>query len=172
MSVKYSIKTWNELNDAIAGLGDLATLDTVSTSLITGTTTNDDAAAGRLGEYLTESATGVSLTSGSNIDVVSKVFGPGDYDVQGALRVIPAGSNATTALVGWIGTTATTIAASGQRFLLQLPFGTGSTQDMFTPIVRIKVEVGTTQTVYLGCRADWTTSTMTADGQIRYRRAR
>lgn len=137
-----------------------------------GTATNDAAAAGEEGEYSTNSASAVSLSTGTNADVTSVSLTAGDWDVAGFMQFNPAGTTVLSAIQCAINTTSATFpSVPGEgRFLLQGPLGTGLSQYVNTGVKRISIS--STTTVYLVGLANFTTSTCTAHGFIRARRVR
>lgn len=142
------------------------------TAGIVGTTTNNNANAGSFGEYVTNSASGVSLTTATTANITSVSLTAGDWDVSGAVTYSPAGSTTVSALTTGISTTSATLPSNntGGYNLLALSFTTGATQVHGTQDVRISI-AGTT-TVYLVAQAQFGVSTMTANGFIRARRVR
>jgi len=143
-----------------------------STAGIVGTTTNDGANAGSVGEYATNSASGVSMTSGTPATVTSVSLTAGDWDVSGAITYSPAASTTVSSIATGISTVAATLPANntGAYNLLVLTFATGSAQVHGTQVVR--VSVASTTTVYLVGSVTFGVSTLTANGFIRARRVR
>lgn len=146
-------------------------------SQVAGTSTNDDAGSGILGQY-TESviaqASATSLTTGTPKNITSISLGAGDWDVSGVVAFLPAATTSVTVYIAAINTTSATlpVAAAGGRAqhssAAQVP---GGAQDVLgIPTVRLSLS-GTT-TVYLVGQANFTVSTMTAYGGIRARRMR
>lgn len=166
----------NAYNSQILTLSDAGNLSVTgsiapsSTAGIVGTATNDNASAGSVGEYQTNSITGTSLTSGTNVNAISISLTAGDWDVQGVAVFNPQASTTVQYFSAGISTTSVTYGAIGSRALLQAAFATGGQGMMTTPTVRISLS--TTTTVYLVASASFGVSTMTVDGFIRARRVR
>ena len=81
-----------------------ASSGTIKSSMVTGTATNDNSPAGRIGEYVSASNTsGTSFTNNQYVDLANITLTPGDWDVS--LNVFVQASGATiTALEIGIGT--------------------------------------------------------------------
>ena len=143
------------------------------TNGIIGTTTNNNANAGSVGEIITNAATGVSLSSGSASNLVTISLTAGDWDVSGVATLIPAGTTTTLDIqtIG-ISTTSLTFAAAntGATVTFQGASNAGRTQVAGTPTVRISL--ASTTTVFLLISPIFAVSTATANGFIRARRVR
>lgn len=140
-----------------------------------GTTTNDNATAGHIGEYIESvvaSGSAVSLTTGTAKTVTSISLTPGDWDVSGVVSLLPAASTSVTRRSASISLTADTLGANGAQTIQPVAaVVTGATSfSLPTPTVRVSIAV--TTIVYLIGFADFTVSTMAAFGAIRARRMR
>jgi hypothetical protein len=139
---------------------------------ITGTTTNDNAAAGYIGEVITSNiavGSAVSLSTGVSKDVTSISLTAGDWDVYGWVALNPAGSTTTQTFGCGISTTSATL-GTGQTKLNSLSVGAGSTTQL--PCATQRLSLSGTTTVYLVGLAGFAASTMSAYGYITARRAR
>lgn len=138
---------------------------------IPGTTTNDSAASGKVGEFITSNATAVSLSNGANANITTISLTAGDWDVHGVVRFAPSGATFTACTSGISSTSATfpSLANGGQSALAGTLPGSSS-QELATPVYRLSLS-GTT-TVYLIGEADFSAGTITADGFISARRVR
>jgi hypothetical protein len=161
---------WQVLNAATAA-AFRAAIDAFSN---TGTTTNDDAAAGKIGEYLTASSSGTALSNGVGANIASVSLTAGDWDVQGRATYTTTATTTVSRLSQGISTVSGTVGTEASAF--RLPSGTtlntpagGSLIDI-TPVTRISL--ASTTTVYLVSNCSFGTSTMSADGSIRARRVR
>lgn len=144
---------------------------TITPTAIVGVTTNSNAATGQVGEYVSNSATGVSLTSGTNANITSISLTAGDWDVTGTVTFVPANTTAPTLMECGISTTSATLAGLGTVNFLNLSFPTnGSSQGFVAP--RQRISIAATTTVYLVAVSTFTVSTMTANGFISARRMR
>ena len=142
-----------------------------STAGIVGTTTNDNASAGSVGEYPTATnLTGVSLTSGAASNGASISLTAGDWEVSGMCQFIPAGTTTISSIIVGVNTTSATLPGAPNETAIQGTLTTGAQQLINTWPARISL-AGTT-TVYTVCQAGFGTSTMTVNGYIRARRPR
>jgi hypothetical protein len=141
---------------------------------VQGTATNDNAAAGYIGEYISSVVaigSAIALATNTAATITSISLSPGDWDVFGDIDFHPAATTASTYYIGGIslinatlGTTETTVAS---------PFAiatTGVDASQTIPVIRISVAVQTT--VYLVTTAGFTVSTMIAYGSLKARRMR
>lgn len=142
---------------------------------ILGTTTNDNAPAGYVGEYVsaTVAAGTVALTTATTANIASISLTPGDWDVSGVVVFTTAATTSVTQAIAGIATTSATLGADGtyQRET-SAAFVPGAIEwmDMAAPVVRLSLAAATT--VYLVGQSTFTVSTQTAGGVIRARRVR
>lgn len=143
---------------------------------IPGTTTNDNAAAGMIGEYVSSTVlagASVSVTSNTATDITSISLTPGDWDAWGYVESNPNASTVLTVFQGWISTVSAALPTrpnNGSMVLQQATYTTGANQGF--PVGLIRLSLNTTSTVYLSCRLAFSASTMTAFGFIGARRVR
>jgi hypothetical protein len=122
-----------------------------STSGIIGTTTNNNAAAGSVGEVITSGAVGpVALTTGVTRDVTSISLTAGDWDVYGAVWYSPTGN--PTLYLGGSSLVSATQPGLDAMFVLQ-GFITANTQSI--PIPGVRYSVASTTTVYVIAQANF-----------------
>lgn len=151
----------------------LGTSPTITTPNIVGTSTNDNAAAGSVGELLTNQAAspGSGITTGNTTNVVQLSLTAGDWDVQGVAGFVAAAGTSITYYLSGISTVSATIGAQDtfqeKNQSADVPGG-GFTQ--LTPTVRISLAA--TTTIYLIAYTIFSVSTMTAYGNLRARRVR
>lgn len=166
---------------SITGTGSLVfgTSPTITTANLVGTGTNNNAAAGSVGEIITGAAStpGTSLTTGTAANVTSISLTAGDWDVNGI--VVFTGGNTTnvTFLNYAINTTSATLPTSGTTMRGQDSFGSAGkvpfvVGDVSYSITASRLSLNATTTVYLVASGGFTVSTMSAYGQIRARRIR
>jgi hypothetical protein len=143
-----------------------------TTDGIVGTTTNDNAATGNVGEIISSSITSGSATSLSNgvaKNVTSISISAGDWDVYG--NVFFTASIGGTSYTAWISsTTATQPDLSLVSSVQGVSAGALSSAGIVVPFVRVSVASSTTY--FLSALSDFTTGTVTACGNIFARRAR
>jgi hypothetical protein len=160
--------------------GDLsdATYCNSTVGQLAGTTTNNNASSGNIGEYISSviaSGSAVSLTTNTNANVTSISLTAGDWDVSGFVAFV-GGSTTTVAFVtGSISLTSGTIDTSADR--QDSIFYNSAT--IFTTLIAANTITGPsrfslsgTTTVFLIARAGFGTSTCSAYGTIRARRVR
>lgn len=147
-----------------------STITPSQTAGIVGTTTNNNANAGSVGEYATNTTTATSLTSFTPANATSVSLTAGDWDVSGLVKFNPAGGTTTSLVIASINTVSATRGAIGTEQVIWAAAPAGSGQMLATPTVRISV--ASTTTVYLIATAQFSVSTMTADGFISARRVR
>lgn len=147
------------------------------TSLIPGTTTNNSATAGNIGEYIiTEVGSGaaVSLSTGVAADIATLSLTAGDWEVSGNVVYVPAATTSYTLAYHSISaTSATQDGGTANGFHLHR-------RAAFVPVAffsignvgPVRKSLSGTTTVYLVAQATFTVSTMAAYGCIRARRVR
>jgi hypothetical protein len=147
-----------------------------SAGQIVGTSTNDNAAAGNVGEFISSTVTAgaaVSLTTGTPANVTSISLTAGDWDVFGNVSFTVNGATTMNAVVGWISTTSAalpTFPNDGSLFLLNVTIVTGNGPTI--PVGAKRISVAGTTTVYLSAQLNFAVSTAAAYGFIGARRAR
>lgn len=162
----------------ILGAASATSIAFTSTSGIIGTTTNNNAAAGSVGEViesLIPSGTPVSLSTGTAANVTSVSLTAGDWDVWGSVVFAPGGATTYTAFAGCIGTTSASFSGAipGPYFSLTFPnttFSAGNSQAF--PVGQKRFSLASTTTIYLVVQANFAVSTLGAYGDIVARRAR
>ena len=152
-----------------------STITPSSTAGIVGTTTNDNANSGSVGEYLTAGTATTSATTSVALNATSISLTAGDWDVSGQVLFSPAGSTVTNLVVAGISTTSGAFQAlpSGGFNNEQViaPFNSAGVANIVAaPITR--VSIASTTTVFLVAQANFTVSTLTVSGFIRARRVR
>lgn len=148
----------------------------VSAKPLTGTITNDSAAAGQIGEIIESTvlvASNVSLTTGVAADVTTITLTAGDWDVWGCVNYNLNASTTMSAVAASINTTSATLATppnGGAGAGLSLTFTTGAAQSL--PVGMRRLSLATSTTVYLVARATFAVNTCAAYGYIGARRVR
>jgi hypothetical protein len=145
------------------------------TAGIVGTTTNNNANVGAVGEYVSSlvvNASAVPLTSNVTANVTSISLTAGDWDVRGDVSVVPTPTTSVTLFSGAINTVSATLpsAGFGPRFNLPIAFTTGAGMNM--SLASFRISVAATTTVYLVASIVFTVSTCAAFGYIGARRIR
>lgn len=154
------------------------------TAGIVGTTTNNNANAGAVGEFIcalvtnggsptgcaTNTSTPVSLTTNTPANVTSVSLSAGDWQCYGVAMFFPAGTTITVQTTAALSTTSATLPGNSQTANSNPPGTAGLGVQFVVPTVRVLAS-GTT-TVYLVSNSVFNTSTETAGGRIDCRRAR
>lgn len=148
-------------------------LPSISGAELVGTTTNDNAAAGNVGEFITNSAadSSVSMTSTIPITITSVNLTAGDWDIWGTVRFVPAGSTTVSEVLQGMNTT-TNVFPTGflDYTALQIPSAAGKALVMPTPTIRASLAGPTTY--YLIAQSTFAVSTLAAGGVLNARRRR
>jgi len=148
-----------------------------STSGIIGTTTNDDAAAGSVGqevESIIPFASAISLTTNTPANVTSISLTAGDWDVWGNVGF--NGNAATTFSTGegWVSSTSATV--PDLSLFSNRPYGTPTTifttDNVCFTVPQRRFKLSGTTTIYLGVFAVFAVNTCSAYGAIYARRRR
>jgi len=147
---------------------------TTNSSQIIGTVTNDNAGAGKVGEYIESvvlsGAAVPFVTTNVAINITSISLTAGDWDVS-ANAIIDVGTIATQA-VAWVSSTSATIPTlpNGGIVLINVAFGASGIYAPATGTVRFSLAA--TTTVYLSARLSFTGTAGDAYGTLRARRVR
>lgn len=175
--------------DVTAGLATLGaagwavTPNTVfNTPGLVGTSTNNNAAAGQVGEVVASSiASGaaVALTTGVTANVTSISLTAGDWDVTAQVDHLLGATTSITQLNAGISLATGTLAAqAGGSGLGTDPTSTESfaamipTANISQAVGPVRISLSVTTTVYLVAQDAFTVSTASAFGTIRARRER
>lgn len=149
---------------------------------IVGTTTNDDAPTGQVGEYLSAStvfSSPVALTSGAYSNVASLTLSAGDWDVSGVMGYVFGATTSLTQLRFGLTTTSAGAPVDTGGGGVQ---GGGLCGDIYAafvpnagirkalPPVRVKLAASTT--IYFVAQAVFTVSTCSAFAELHARRVR
>jgi hypothetical protein len=152
------------------------TVGPVAASNVVGTATNDNAAAGNIGEYISSNiTTPVSITTGTALNLTTISLTAGDWDVTGAVCFTPAGGTVVTRTFVAISTTSLDLTQSNLATCSfsnhQITYAAGTLNPTEIP-APLRLSLSTTTTVYLVLYCSFTTSTCTAIGILRARRMR
>ncbi len=141
-----------------------------------GTTTNDAAAAGNVGEYISAEVTAgapVALTTLTQTNITSMPLTAGDYDVWANIFFVCA---ATTVIGGGIGsisaTSATLDTTGGHSGFVPLPNAGNTGGNYSISVGPVQYKLPSTTTIYMVAFANFTTSTCSAYGYLAARRRR
>lgn len=157
---------------AFTTLSSTGTFTPSSTNGIVGTTTNDNANAGSVGEVISStiaSGSAVGLTNAAPANVTSISLTAGDWDVHGNVAFNIGATTTTSFVSGAISTTSATIDFS-KSFLTPAPATGNTIAAGACPTQRISL--ASTTTVFLVTQCNFGTSTLSAYGTIYARRRR
>lgn len=166
----------NEIEVNEAGTSKKASLAQVKTLLGIGTTTNDNAAAGSVGELIESTVlvgSAVSLTASTETNVTSISLTAGDWDVWGLLDLSLNGATTLTGMTGWIHTVSATFPTppnGGAYSSRAATMTTGGAQHL--PVGMRRLSLAATTTVYLSCYIVFGVNTCAAYGYLGARRVR
>ena len=158
------------------GTGSLVfqTTPTLNQPNIVGTTTNNNATAGSVGELLTNNTLTTSASSGVTLNATSVSLTAGDWDVTGIVQTNPAGTTTTSIIIAGVSTASATLQTivaglnNNNSLTSAIPAGFGTS--LSAPVTRISLAA--TTTVFLVAQVTFAASTMTVSGFIRARRIR
>jgi hypothetical protein len=143
---------------------------------ITGTTTNDSATAGNVGEYVESvvaAGSAVALVTGTAKTITSIALTAGDWDVSAVGYILPAATTSLTSFSISISGTTNTLDTTTGKFSSSAMNATVSGGVAFSgdiPSYRFSLSGATT--VFLVAVAGFTVSTASACGIVRARRVR
>jgi hypothetical protein len=147
-------------------------------SQLQGTDTNDNAAAGIVGEYISSEilvGAAVGLTTATSANVTSISLTPGDWDVWGNVWFSPAATTNITIHQGALSTTSATLPTApgaGAFFKSILVAGQVPNAIFGATVGSTRVSIASTTSVYLVAQATFSVSTLSAYGFIAGRRRR
>jgi len=153
----------------------------ISATGIIGTTTNNNADAGSVGEVISSSVavgsavsitTAATATSGKTVTSISLTAG--DWDVFGSVGINRAAGTNFTVIAGGISTTNNELNALYEEQIL-FNYGAGGSVPLNTqtfPLFTTRVSIASTTTYYLIAYAQFTVNTATGYGRITARRMR
>ena len=158
-----------------AGAGQTIPSITFSTtSGIIGTTTNNNAAAGSVGELVSSviaSGSPTSLTSTTNANVTSISLTAGDWDVWGNISYVPGAGTTAVSLIGWISATSATL-PDASLYSAALIGGAALSIDVGFTVPMLRFSLATTTTIYMSTVAVFAVNTLGAAGGLYARRIR
>jgi hypothetical protein len=158
----------------VAALAASGAITPSQTAGIVGTTANNSANAGSVGEYMQGVTLTQSASNGVPMNGASVTLTPGDWEVDGICQSNPSGTTTTSQVVAGINTTSATFgtnAGINNYALIQgLSVPAGSPESIVAPRTRISISGSTT--VFLVCQTSFSSGTLTISGLVRARRPR
>jgi hypothetical protein len=166
------------IGGATPAAGKFTTLIATGTVVLEGTTSNNNAPAGDIGEFIQSSVnagSGTNLSNNAPADVTSISLTAGDWDVYGNVNFAAGVSTVVTEVIGWINTSSATVpSGSGTPnggAIAAFPVAASNNAPTFS-VGRMRLSLSTTTTVYLSVKASFTVSTLNPGGFIGARRVR
>lgn len=151
-----------------------------TTGGIVGTTTNDNAGSGFVGEYtesVVASGSAVSLTSGTAKDLTTLTLGAGDWDVTLTMQFTGGATTTVNNLISSISSTLNTLDQTAGRYI-GIPFNAltvfNAMPNAFAGIgsLTVRFSLAGSTTLHAIAQASFGTSTCSAYGVFRARRVR
>lgn len=145
---------------------------------IEGTNTDDSAAAGYIGEYISSAVlvgSAVALTTATPADITSISLTAGDWDVTAMAFFNPDNTTNTTLIIASISTTSATPDTTPGGYFVERYGSAGLVHQANyggSTVGPKRISLASTTTIYLVARADFTVSTNAAYGLLSARRVR
>lgn len=144
---------------------------------VLGVSTNNNASAGDVGEYISSivlSTSAVGISSGTAGNVTSVALTPGDWDVSGNVAFVAGASTTATVFSGGIGTASATLPispANGAFAQIGVSVAAGGVEPCL-PVGQTRLSLAGTSTAFLVAQATFALSTMGVYGFLSARRRR
>ena len=157
-------------------LGVTGTFTPGQTTGIVGTTTNNNAQAGSVGEYVSStvsSGSPVSMVNSTTVNVTSISLTAGDWDVSGSVAFSQPGATNVTNLVAAVNSSSATLPNADERSVAYIAAaGIVVQQEPSLKIISTRYSLSGTTTIYLVAYTNFSISTLSAYGRISARRVR
>jgi hypothetical protein len=157
----------------MALFGDIAA--NTGFSQMTGTATNDDASAGNIGQIITTNVTiagGIALTTATPANLGNISLTAGDWDVDCTLNIAYTSATQSGDAVGSISTVSATHDGNDYYKAYNNTRQVTTTSNVTLPLLRRRLSLSGTTTVYAVVTATFTAGTCKAFGTIYARRIR
>jgi hypothetical protein len=148
---------------ASAGTTQLATTAFVRN----GTTTNDNALAGQIGEYLSTSGGG-AVASGVVANIAAITLTPGDWDVDAYFTTTPAAGTVVAQVIAAYSTTSATLGTVVTMMTITFPAG----GQLVLPMTTQRYNVSVSTVLYAVIDMVFSGGTLSVNGVMRARRVR
>lgn len=173
-------RQYNALTGAETFVGSIIPSQTVG---ITGTTTNNSAQAGSVGEYITATVvagSAVALTTATGANITSISLTAGDWDVSAVADFTPGATTSITVLSAGLGTTTATLlgqaggggVGTDPLVTITQPATVPAAGPLHLALPPTRVLIASTTTIFFVANCTFTVSTLSAYGTIRARRIR
>ena len=157
-------------------IGNCINFPTSPTGGAIGTTTNDNASSGEVGEIISSTVlvgSAVSLSSGATSNITSISCTAGDWDVWGVIATDAGVLTTTSNIQGAVSTTSATLPTRpNSGAYVDTPFTIGAGGSAVLPVGQIRMSIAETTTIYLVMNAVFALSTLDGYGYICARRVR
>lgn len=163
----------------------LMNVTNVNGTAIKGTTSNDAASAGYVGETIRTDklrSAATSLSSGVTTNIVSVTLTAGDWNLTGVLGALVTGTTSVTAVLYAISTTSATLPSGNDSFAVPNASGEVRMQwassasvpanDTTYQITSYAINIASTTTFYMVVNPTFSISTMSGYGMLQARRVR
>jgi hypothetical protein len=147
-----------------------STITPSQTAGIVGTTTNNAANAGSVGEFVTATGTGISMSSATPTNMTSVSLTAGDWDVLGNVEFDGAGGAVMNSAQAGVNSTSATLPGLPAKGVLTTAATPNSSNSVAAPVIRFSL--ASTTTIFLVGQTGFSTGTVTGTGFIRARRVR
>lgn len=159
------------------GASVFGTSPTVTTPNIVGTTAVGNAAAGSVAEYVSSiiaSGSAVALTTGAPANLTSISLTAGDWNVWAIFNYLPGATTNISQLIGSISLTTGASSLLGDRcgFTSYGSGGVVPNVNCGSPMVKTRINVSSTTTIFAVVQCTFTVSTLGAWGSLQARRVR
>jgi hypothetical protein len=150
---------------------------TLTPGQLPGTSTNDSASAGNVGEYISSTVavgSAVSLTTVTTANVTSISLTAGDWDVWGVANYTGGATTTVNRCDAGIGTTSATLPTPPGMFGTVIPGGIAAIgfDNLTVSIMPDRVSLASTTTFFMSTQCAFGTSTLAAYGKLIARRRR
>jgi hypothetical protein len=137
-----------------------------------GTTTNDNASAGNIGEYVTTNNSGVSLSNGTPAQMAAIGLTAGDWDVWGTIMFNPAATTVANSIIGLVSLSSASATPIDYGCFIAVAFTATAGANQTLPTGTCRLSISSSTNVYLNQDAFFSTSTATGGGYLHARRRR
>lgn len=137
-----------------------------------GTATNDNAAAGEIGEFMSNTGSNIALTTGTAAQVATVTLTAGDWDVWGSIAFLPAATTTSSTLLGVVSLTSASASGIASPCTTSMAYAGTAGANQSVPVGVCRVSVATNTPVYVNIDAFFAVSTAQGNGTIFARRVR
>lgn len=145
-------------------------------SLIPGTTTNNNATAGNIGELIESeilAGSAVVIPTGFARNVTSISLTAGDWNVWGNVAAVPIAGGNTSNVIGWTSDVSATVPTMPNKGgYTQMPYGSSTSSLVVIPVGVRRFSLASTTTIYLSTYVAYAGASLSVYGYIGARRVR